>query len=188
VRLLREEGWADLTGDGILDKITDVGDTVSLRFSLLTGQRKLGQDIGLVLKQDAAKAGIAIELDVVDNTQFITRLQEGSFDLANLSGRFAPGYDELSFTWHTRSQNGAGNNFMHYGNAQTDSLIEAIEKESNVGQKEALYKVFQQKVYEDQPVLFLCAPDERVIAQKSLEVATTALKPGYFEPLIRIKP
>ncbi len=187
-RLLREAGWTDLTGDGILDKITDEGDTVSLRFSLLTGQRKLGQDIGLVWKQDAAKAGIAIDLDIVDNTQFITRLQQGTFDLANLSGRFAPGYDELSFTWHTRSQNGAGNNFMHYTNPQVDSLIDAIEIESDPARKEAMYKDFQQKIHEDQPVLFLCAPDERVIAQKSLEVMTTALKPGYFEPLIRIKP
>jgi peptide/nickel transport system substrate-binding protein len=187
-RLLSEAGWIDLTGDGILDKINDVGDTISLRFSLLTGQRKLGQDIGLVWKQDAAKAGIAIELDIVDNTQFITRLQQGTFDLANLSGRFVPGYDELSFTWHTRSQNGAGNNYMHYGNSQTDSLIDAIEMESDCARKEAMYKDFQQRIHQDQPVLFLCAPDERVIAQKSLEVMTTALKPGYFEPLIRIKP
>jgi peptide/nickel transport system substrate-binding protein len=186
-RILGEAGWADLNSDGVLDKVRVEGDTVSLRFRLMTGQRKLGQDIALVFKQDAAKAGIQIDLDVVDNTQFITRLQQGSFDLANLSGRFSPGYDDLFFTWHTQSQNGAGNNFMHYGNARTDSLIEAIALESDPVQKEAMYMTFQKIIHEDQPVLFLCAPDERVIAQKSLEVTTTALKPGYFEPLIRTK-
>ncbi len=186
-QMLKNAGWGDLNSDGILDKVMQSGDTVSLKFNLMTGQRQLGQDLAQLLKQEAFDVGIDISIDVVDNTQFITRLKEGNFDLTNMAGRFTPGYDDLFYMWHSQSQGGAGNNFMNYGDLHSDSLIQLVSTSIDKNMKELAYKQFQQKIYDDQVVLFLCAPDERIIAQKNLEIITSPLKPGYCEHLIRVK-
>jgi ABC-type transport system substrate-binding protein len=187
IQLLTSAGWMDMNADGILDKIAPGGDTLSLKFGLMTGQRQLGQDIAAVLKQDALKAGIQINIEIVDNTQFVTRLKEGAFDLANLSGRFSPGYDDLFFMWHSSSRNGAGNNFMYYESPVADSLIVRIQHTVDKDIKEQLYRLFQQIIYDDQVVLFLCAPDERIVARKTISLETMALKPGYCEHLVKEK-
>jgi peptide/nickel transport system substrate-binding protein len=186
-QLLKTAGWSDLNSDAILDKVMQSGDTVSLKFNLMTSQRQLGQDLAQLLKQEALDVGIDISIEVVDNTQFITRLKEGNFDLTNMAGRFTPGYDDLYYMWHTQSQGGAGNNFMNYGDNRSDSLIHIVSTSFDKNTKELAYKQFQQKIYDDQVVLFLCAPDERIIAQKNLEIITSPLKPGYCEHLIRVK-
>lgn len=184
LQVLSGSGWFDYDQDGILEKVISPGDTISLRFVLMTGQRQLGQDIASVFKNEALKVGIQIDIDIVDNTQLIGRLRDGDFDMCNLSGRFSAGYDDLYYMWHRDSRGGKGNNFMYYGDEESDSLIMAIRYELDPDRKTALYKEFQQKITIDQPVLFLCAPDERILSHPGFQILTTPLKPGYMENLV----
>jgi len=180
-KLLKEAGWIDSDGNGILDKNVE-GEQLELRFSLTTSQRKLGQDLSLIFQEEASKVGIRIDINVVDNPGLLKEVSERSFQMVNLASRFNPGLDELFSTWHSQSTGPTRNNVSGFSNPQADSLIVLIQ--SNNQDKEILhqrYKEFQRIVYESNPVLFICAPKERIASRSNIELPLTSMKPGYLE-------
>lgn len=181
--LLAEAGWTDTDDNGILDKVLN-GVKTELNLSLLTSPRKLGQDLSLIFQQEAAKAGIQINIDVVDNPTLLQNVSEKSYQMANLASRFNPGLDELFSTWHSQSSDGSGNNITGFSNPTVDSLIVAIQgRDLLIDQLYDSYAEFQRLIYQLQPVIFICAPKERIAAKSNIDLPTTLMKPGYLEQL-----
>ena len=179
--LLDQAGWIDSDRNGIRDKEIN-GQRQELAFKITTSQRKLGQDLSLVFQEEAAKVGIKIEIVVVDNPTLLKDVTERNFDLANLASRFNPGLDELYSNWHTNSTNAPGNNISGFSDAAVDSLIMQIQTGTNTSESFVqLYGAFQQIIAEEQPVIFICAPKERIATRKHIALPTTLMKPGYLE-------
>lgn len=182
-QLLEEAGWTDSDDNGILDKELN-GVKTELTLSLLTSPRKLGQDLSLIFQQEAAKAGVQINIDVVDNPTLLKNISEKSYQMANLASRFNPGLDELFSTWHSQSSSGSGNNITSFSDPTVDSLIVAIQgRDLLIDQMYDSYAEFQRLIYKLQPVIFICAPKERIAARSGIDLPTTLMKPGYLEQL-----
>jgi peptide/nickel transport system substrate-binding protein len=185
IELLKDAGWVDSDSNGILDKEID-GQKYELSLRLSTSQRKLGQDISLIFQESAAKAGVQIEIITLDNATLVQEVTERKYTLANLASRFEPGLDELKSTWHSSSAGGVGNNISGFANEEVDKIIDSIQ---NVKMSEdelfKLYKRFQEKIHEEQPILFICAPKERIAVRTAIDIPVTVLKPGYVERMAK---
>jgi len=184
-RILEEAGWRDSDGNGLLDKNID-GEQLELRFTLTTSQRKLGQDLSLIFQEEASKIGIRIDIDVVDNPGLLKEVSNRTFQMVNLASRFNPGLDEVYSNWHSQSTGPSGNNLSGFSDPKADSLILQIQMKKHPNEHLfELYKELQRIIYESNPVLFICAPQERIAARSDIELPLTFMKPGYLEHLAR---
>jgi len=66
-----------------------------------------------------------------------------------------------------------------------DKVIEDLRATEDPKEMDALYKRFQEILYEEQASIFLYVPLERIIASKRIELKTSTRRPGYFENLLK---
>jgi len=59
-------------------------------------------------------------------------------------------------------------------------MIDQIIHTKNDDQRMELYKKIQSAIYEDQPVIFMYAPEERIIISKKWTSSATVKRPGYL--------
>ena len=88
--------------------------------------------------------------------------------------------DDLTQLWHSGSDRPDGSNTSGYGDAASDALIDAIRSELNPIKRGELYQQIQKDIYDDQPVIFLFSPLDRVAVHKRLQYTPTSRKPGYY--------
>jgi ABC-type oligopeptide transport system substrate-binding subunit len=88
-------------------------------------------------------------------------------------------WDDLS-KWHSANDTPDGSNDMSYRNPTTDKLIDEILTTKDDKLRTSLYQKIQQQIYDDQPVVFLYAPEERIIVSKKWSSSATAKRPGYL--------
>jgi len=176
-KLLADAGWVDTNDNGIVDKnINGVREELSLE--VLVSSRKLGQTLALQLKEQARPAGIDVQLVQRDNRIIRKDLRSGNYELTPQAARSPLGNYDPYQSWHTDNIN-TGSNYTQFGNEQSDALIEKIRNENDPAVLSDLYKEFQQLLYDEQPVLFLFAPLERIAFSSRLNVLTSPQRPGY---------
>ncbi len=179
-QLLDAAGWKDSDGDGIRDK-RKYDKLQSLDFVLKTSPRELGKNIALILKENAAKAGVNITIESKEFRSILGDIRKGDFHFANLVARQYPGmYDPYS-SWHTDNIGDGGRNYMGFGSEESDELIKTIRTTVNVEKREQAYREFQRLVHEQQPAIFLFSPVERIASQDGYNLPVSSQRPGYFE-------
>lgn len=154
--LLDEAGWGDADNDGILDKEID-GEKVDFRFELLINSgNQIRKDIALTLQSELADVGIDCQVRELDWSIFLQRVKSKDFAAMVLgwsSGvKFAPDVYQI---WHSSQAEEQGSNAISFIHAEADSLLEAYRREFDMDKRIALYKRFQEIVYEEQPYTFL---------------------------------
>lgn len=179
--LLAEAGWEDKDEDGILDKVID-GKRIrlSLRYKYPTNNA-IAEQVGLLLKNAAIKAGVEINLIPLAFGTLIEETRARDFEL--YFGRWSqqPGLDDLRNIWHTDNDTPRGFNKSGFGDAESDQLIDSINIVQDDLTRNRLYQAIQRKIYEEQPYIFLFAPTERIVVHKRLSAEVSAFRPGYFE-------
>ncbi len=178
-KLLEEAGWKDSDKDGILDKVLN-GEktTLSLRYTY-AGVSSMSKFVGILLKENAQKVGIAIELINLDANILKETLKKRDFDLVLKPIGSQYDLDDMKQLWHTSSDKVNGNNYFGFGNAQSDALIEQIRTELDPEKRRKLYWAFQSLLYEEQPAIFLFAIRERLAIHKRFHAPVCKLAPGY---------
>ncbi len=156
LNLLDEAGWGDADDDGILDKEID-GEMVDFRFELLINSgNQIRKDIALTLQSELADIGIDCQVRELDWSIFLQRVKSKDFAAMILgwsSGvKFAPDNYQI---WHSSQAEAQGSNAISFIHAEADSLLEAYRREFDMEKRIALYKRFQEIVYEEQPYTFL---------------------------------
>jgi peptide/nickel transport system substrate-binding protein len=179
-KLLAEAGWADTNGNGTVDKKIN-GKVTELELVLLTTEKDPGKSLCLLLKENAAKAGIAIEVQIKQLNDLMETLKRRDYDMAYLAVVRSLDLDDPKEQWHTESDTPDGSNYTRFGDKNTDMLIEKIRTTLDKNQRNALYQQFQQVIYEEQPVIFCFVPQERIILSKRFEPYLTAERPGFVE-------
>lgn len=179
-QLLQQDGWADTDRDGILDKTLPSGKQILQLEFLYSASNELGEGVGLLLKEAAAKAGIAIELKGMDFKNAVTAYRARDYDLAFFAWSKLPGPDDLKQIWHTSSDTPTGGNRTGFGDQQSDALIDAIRVTLDENKRNDLYLRIQERIYDDQPYIFLFAPLERIAINKRFSATTSARRPGFF--------
>jgi peptide/nickel transport system substrate-binding protein len=95
-KLLAEAGWKDTDGDGILDKD---GKKFSFTFMQTSGS-VIQQKIIPMIKEDMAKAGIDMKIQVFEWAVYIQRLEQKDFDVCLLA--WTTGYEADPYQiWHS---------------------------------------------------------------------------------------
>ncbi|MDZ7359123.1 MAG: peptide-binding protein [candidate division KSB1 bacterium] len=156
--LLRQEGWQDTNGDGILDK-----QGKKLEFSLKTNaDNQLRRDIAVMVQAQLKKIGVQANVEAVEWNLLLQQVfEQRDFD-ALISAWDADFAVNPSPLWHTAAI-ANGYNIVSYRNARIDSLLDRARAIADRRVAAPLWHEFQKIIVEDSPYTFLFA-QERLAA------------------------
>jgi peptide/nickel transport system substrate-binding protein len=179
-QLLSKAGWSDTDGDGVKDQILQ-GRKQDLVLRMHVSGSKLGNSLALILKESAASAGVKIE--VVQKKFSLIRnenLSTGDFEIVALVKTQSLTPNDPYLSWHTDNAKPGGSNYFGFGSIETDRLIEQIRNSKSEEERKDYYLEFQEKIFDQQPVIFLYAPKEKIVSSNKLEGVISMKRPGYF--------
>ena len=153
LKKLTDDGWKDTDGDKILDKMID-GKKVKLSFTILEPLPDFVKFL-TTFQEDAKKAGVDVQVKVIEWNAFIKLLDERKFEAV----RLAWGGGDLDWgpkqIWHTESIANAGSNFVQYSNPKVDKLIDdarlIMDRKERITKLREVYRT----IAGDVPYIFL---------------------------------
>jgi peptide/nickel transport system substrate-binding protein len=144
--MLDAMGWRDTNNDGVRDR-----GGVKLELSLLYGSGDQTTDQIVVYLQEAwSEIGIEVDLEPVDFSLLVERLEAKEFDLAFLA--FTLGTDGSQTSLFACDQIENGLNFASFCNEQWDSLDEQQQREFDPAARNELLIQQSQIIWQEQPV------------------------------------
>lgn len=150
--LLREAGFADTDGDGILEK-----DGKPFSFEILTNQNKEREMTAVLIQRRLKEVGIEVNIRVLEWASFLGRfIKPKQFDAVVLGWSLSLDPDQYGI-WHSSQQAPGQFNFISYSNPQADKLLEAGRVELNPDKRMKIYHAFSKILLEDSPVVYLSA-------------------------------
>ncbi len=150
--LLREAGFADTNGDGILEK-----DGKPFSFEILTNQNKEREMTAVLIQRRLKEVGIEVNIRVLEWASFLGRfIKPKQFDAVVLGWSLSLDPDQYGI-WHSSQQAPGQFNFISYSNPQADKLLEAGRIELNPDKRMKIYHDFSTILLEDSPVIYLSA-------------------------------
>jgi len=179
-------GWADRDGDGILDRITN-GQRQQLAIEYLYPSASSSSEALALLYANSAKAaGVQVTPIGKEFGALIGDLTKRNFQLVQgaLGGEAIP--DDPYGLWHTASDNPRGKNRSGFGNAATDALIDSIRVNLDEASRNRQYVRLAAEIADQQPVIFLIVPKERLLVNAAFEPMITDRRPGYWLPGFRL--
>ena len=189
--LLREAGWRDTDGDGVLDKVID-GETTPLRFEIkINSGNAVRKSVALVLLDELHKHGIAASVRELDWTIFLNDVKNHQFDAVVLGWQMSTTEPDAYQVWHSSQAANKGSNAISYKNDRVDEILEQYRRQFDEEKRIQLYKEFQQILHEEQPYTFLYV-SKRVSAVhrrfQNVEVFPDGLRPiDWWVPASRQK-
>ena len=185
--LLKEAGWVDSNGNGIVDKEID-GELTELKLEYLSSKAGVaGQKIGTIFKSKARQAGVEIELVVKEGNKVGEARNKRDFDLFTSGWAQDPSVDDPYQNWHTDSDTPSGGNRFGFGNEKTDKIIEEIRTLIPEKRRYELYKELQEIIYDEQPCIFLMIPSGRMAINRKFDFKPSVRKPWIFENEFKLK-
>lgn len=140
--LLKEGGYSDSDGDGILDKD---GKNISLRMVTYSTKAELPnfcEEMSSKLKE----IGIDLQVEVYESVA--EQQKSGDFDLMMISFTMTPTGDPGYFADIAFKTDGSSN-YGHYSNTEVDALIDQLDSEFDQEKRTELTKQIQQKIIDD---------------------------------------
>lgn len=178
--LLSAAGWTDTDGDHVLDKMIG-GKKEKLEFEFLVSDGSTtGQAVALHFKENCQKAGIVINIKAMQFSLITEKTGKHDFDLAGLNMVSGHLPTDLYQYWHSDSYINGGSNSMGFVNAEADALIEQIRREPDANKRKPMYWRVQEIIAEQQPVIYMLVPQERVAINKRFATAkANSVRPNY---------
>ena len=178
--LLDEAGWTDSDGDNIRDKIVN-GEKLQLSFQLSYMSSASSKEMALMIKESMWRAGVEAIPTPMDFTLFYKNAQEHDFDMMLGGWGGSASYSNPYQLWHTSSWANKGSNFCGFGDAESDSLINAANKAIDPEEHRNAIFALQAKIYEDQPYVFMYSPKRKLVAHKRFDNTDFFYeKPGFI--------
>ncbi|MCC7244712.1 MAG: hypothetical protein IT269_03455 [Saprospiraceae bacterium] len=183
--LLKDAGWADSNGDGVLDKTIN-GRRQDLTFTLLAPMQLSHIELTAnSFKNNAEQVGIRINIESATNINDRTRKRD--FDAAFSATSLFPGHFDFHQRYHSANDPEPGDNRYGYINPLTDSLSMIHRTTADDAERNKLYQAIQKQVYEDVPEIFLYSASQKLITSKQYIPVLYANRPGYVEALFKRK-
>lgn len=178
-RLLDAAGWTDTDGDNIRDKMIDGVKTPFVFELLLVNKNPVGEKMVRLMEAAYYKAGIKMKYRLLDGSLLLEKMASHDFDayISSWANSFFP--DDPKQIWHSSNWINGGSNYVGFGNAQSDRMIDSIRVITNDTERNRILHRFQHLVYDEQPYVFLYAPQRRMVAHRRFKnIAFYAEKPG----------
>lgn len=184
-KILADAGWTDLDGNGIVNKkINGVKTPLHLTLYYKSGSDQV-RDACLIFTEDARKAGVDIDVVPMEWSVLLQNLRDHKFEMYYGAWIDSPVDEDLEQIWGTASQQG-GDNFVNFGDAESDALIEQVRTEPDQNKRNELYKEFQVLTHEQVPYIFIYSQTEKIAISKRFSNAfPSSLRPGFWEPGFR---
>lgn len=187
LELLKEAGWSDTDGDGILDKTID-GKKIPLRFEIkINAGNPVRKSVALTLQDELRKHGIDASVRELDWTIFLDDVQNHKFDAVILGWSMPVSESDAYQVWHSSQAANKGSNAISYKNPRVDRILEQYRREFDPKKRIALYREFQEILSDEQPYTFLFV-NKAVVAVnrrfRGVEVLPVGLHPiDWWVPL-----
>jgi peptide/nickel transport system substrate-binding protein len=150
--LLKEAGFADSDGDGVLER-----DGKPFTFEILTNQNKEREKSAVLIQRRLKEVGIQANVRAIEWASFISRfIKTGDFDVVVLGWGLGLDPDQFSI-WHSSQQAPGQFNFIGYNNPNIDKLLEQGRTELNLDKRQKIYHEFAKVLLEDSPIVYLSA-------------------------------
>jgi peptide/nickel transport system substrate-binding protein len=149
--LLKQAGWTDTDGDGILDK-----DGKKFEFTIVTNQGNSQRKKALEIIQERLKGvGIKVKPRIIEWASFIKEfINKREFDATILGWALSPEPDQYDI-WHSSKTGEAEFNFITYKNEEVDRLLEKGRRTFDIEERKKAYYRIQEILAEEQPYCFL---------------------------------
>ncbi|MCK5492919.1 MAG: peptide-binding protein [Candidatus Omnitrophica bacterium] len=154
-RLLKEAGWEDTNGDGLLDK-----DGNPFEFTILTN---MGNSYRIktasIIQWRLKKIGIKVNIRILEWSSFINEfIDKKRFEVVLLGWSIGLDPDQYDI-WHSSKTKEKEFNFISYKNEEVDFLLEKGRRTFDIEERKKYYFKLQEILAEDAPYIFLYVPD-----------------------------
>jgi len=156
--LLKQAGWTDTDGDGVLDKVIN-GKKTPFSFKLYTAQGSTSQArIATILQEQYKSVGIHVETVVMEWTVLLSQYVETrKYDAMVMAWQLTPDPDCYAI-WHSSQTGQHQYNQIDYKNPEVDRLLVEGQTTLNQAKRQAIYRKIHQILYDDQACCFLYVP------------------------------
>lgn len=153
--LLKEAGWEDSDGDGILDK-----DGKPFEFSILTNMgNRQRMNAATIIQQRLKKIGINVEIRAVEWSTFINEfIDKRRFQAVILGWSIGIDPDQYDI-WHSSKTGEKEFNFVSYSNPEVDALLEKGRRTFDIEERKKSYFRIQDILADEVPYIFLYVPE-----------------------------
>lgn len=169
-QLLKEEGWSDSDGDGVIDKVID-GKKTSFIFTLTyfvknPTTKSICEYVSTALKE----IGILCNLNGVDMADISALFEDKDFDALFLGWGLGTPPEDPKQLWDSSGAKQKGSsNAIGFANKEVDEIIAKLEYEDDPEKRIALYHRFDAIIYDEAPYTFLYAPKIALIYRDYLK-------------------
>jgi peptide/nickel transport system substrate-binding protein len=178
--LLREAGWSDTDGDGVLDKVIE-GKKVPFRFEIkINSGNTTRKSVALTLQDELKRHGIDASVREIDWTIFLDDVKNHKFAAVLLGWAMSVNEPDAYQVWHSSQAANKGSNHISYKNARVDQILEQYRREFDPKKRIELYREFQRILSDEQPYTFLFVGKSVSAVQRrfrGIEVLPGGLRP-----------
>jgi len=154
-QLLKEAGWEDTDGDGLLDK-----DGRPFKFTIFTNTgNKLRENTATIIQWRLSKIGIKAEIRKLEWSTFINQfIDKKRFEAVILGWSISLDPDQYDI-WHSSKTREKELNFISYSNPEVDELLEKGRRTFAISERKKAYFRIQEILADEVPYIFLYVPD-----------------------------
>jgi len=160
-QLLKEAGWEDHDGDGILDK-----DGKPFHFTILTNMgNSLRKNTATIIQWRLAQIGIKVDIRALEWSTFVNEfIDKRRFETVILGWQIGLDPDQYDI-WHSSKTKEKEFNFVSYNNPEVDELLEKGRRTFSLAERKKAYFRIQEILADELPYIFLYVPDATPIVQ-----------------------
>ena len=176
-QLLKEAGYADKNGDGLLED--SAGQPFEFKL-IYTQSVEDYKRLVLLLKDTYARAGVKLIPSPQEFPVLVESLDKKDFD-AGMLGWGGGLETDLYQIFHSSQALNKGDNRNSYKNPELDKLIEQARRTVDEGKRMPLWQQAEHIIYEDQPYTFLSRTKELLLVDKriaNVQMTKTGLNLG----------
>jgi peptide/nickel transport system substrate-binding protein len=154
--LLREAGWVNDAGDGILHK-----DGQPLSMTLVyPGESPYDAQILEIVQESMRSAGVDLKLERLEWIQLLAKVDDWNFDMTVMGYTQDINSDPAQLWSGAQAKLKKSSNFVGYSNPEADKLIAAGRLEYDDEKRAAIYRQLHKIIHDDYPVCFLFNPHQ----------------------------
>ncbi len=163
--LLKEAGWKDVDGDGILEK-----DGKKFEFTILTNMGNSTRiKTATIIQYRLSKVGIKVNIRQLEWSAFINLfIDKKRFQAVILGWSIGLDPDQYDI-WHSSKTGEKELNFVSFKNKEVDELLEKGRRTFNIEERKKAYFRIQEILAEEVPYVFLYVPDALPIVSSRFE-------------------
>ncbi len=169
-RILDQEGWIDLDGDGVRDKMIG-GKRTPFRFRLCYFVKSLSAKvIAEYIATSLKEIGIDCQIYGLDITDLSRQFDDKTFDAIFMGWKHGTPPDDPRQIWHSAGAREKGSsNAIGFAHPQIDKIIDTLNYEASPIDRQKLYHEFHQIIRDEAPYTFLYTPKVRLLYRQRIK-------------------